>query len=1033
MKSDAAIGDGSAPDLPGETPPAEPMRFGDYLLEREIAHGGMGVVYQGRQAGLGRVVAVKLLLLGRYSSAESVERFKREAQAAAALRHPNIVAIHEVGEYDGQHYFSMEFVDGRSLADLLREGPIEPRRAAEIAQAVAGAIHYAHEQAVLHRDLKPSNVLIDALGRVRVTDFGLAKKLDGSSDLTVTGQMMGTPNYLSPEQAAGRNAELGPASDVYAIGAVLYELLTGRPPFLANSLQDTLLRIRDFEPVNPRALNPAVPRDLETICLKCLRKEPARRYATAQALADDLGRWLQQLPIEARPIRSAERVGLWCRRSPLQALLLAALMLALAGGFAGVLSQWWRAEKLRKQAEASRATAEAARREAETQAMDVRRRAYASDIQLAQRALAEGNIGRARDLLQRQRPAAGEVDLRGWEWRYLQQQCRSDALFTLASNQGAIAGLTSSSDGRWLAVVSEGGARLALWDLPARREAATVADGASHILAAFSPSAPLMAFAAVRERAGGGSECEACLWSPLQREAVRCWKLPGTCYGLAFSADGQRLVTTTPGEVSVWGVSNGVLLASHPLSGHSKDVTGPFAASRNLQCVAVGINSTSIKVINPESGKLLATISTNDMAVSGLAISPDNAILAVAYFGADPCVTLYELPGGREMRRLDFDNGYARELAFTDDGRTLLSACSDQAIRRWTLPGFEAAGVLRGHTYEVSCLALLPDGQRLASGSGDGQVLVWEAAASRNERGRCRLSVPGCLFWRFTPDSQAIILGSRDRQVIRRSGPAFEQSQTLLDLGTNLYAALVSDDCRWVAASDTKGKLRLWDLGNQTLRREVLTGGSNVVIWAFADNGNRVLIVDRNDQSLHEWDVVSGTIVDPSPNLTGWRVHEGFRQGNLCREAGREVLRRWGKVGPYPTNELTHVFTGAFTADERLFASDAGNGRLSVEEVSTGRQIVLMRAVLQGLHSVAFSGDGLLAVGSDRREAVKLWRLDNFQELLTLSAPGAIFGQTHFSPDGNQLGSLDQEGDLFIWRAPIWEELAETESPTRAD
>src|SRR6516164_853780 len=302
-----------------EPSPAAGLRFGDYLLEEEIAHGGMGVVYRARELSLSRTVAVKLLLLGRYSSADSIERFRREAEAVAALRHPNIVAIHEIGEQNGQQFFSMDYVDGRSLAEMLRLGPFEPRRSAEVVRDIAQAIHYAHEQGVLHRDLKPSNVLLDEFGQVRITDFGLAKRLDGSSDLTVTGQVVGTPNYLSPEQAAGKHAALGPASDVYSIGALMYELITGRPPFLANSLQETLLRIQNNQPVSPRALNPALHRDLETICLKCLGKEPERRYGSAQALAEDLQRWLQHQPIEARPVGIPERAWLWARRQPAQA------------------------------------------------------------------------------------------------------------------------------------------------------------------------------------------------------------------------------------------------------------------------------------------------------------------------------------------------------------------------------------------------------------------------------------------------------------------------------------------------------------------------------------------------------------------------------------------------------------------------------------------------------------------------------------------------------------------------------------------
>src|SRR6516225_8372250 len=311
------------------------LRFADYLLEQEIAHGGTGVVYRARQLSLGRTVAVKLLLLGRYSSAESVERFRREARSVAALRHPNIVAIHEIGEHEGQQFFSMDYVEGQNLAEAVRAGPLDPRRSAEIVRAIAQAIHFAHEHGVLHRDLKPSNVLLDEFEQVRITDFGLAKRLDGSSDLTVTGQVVGTPNYLSPEQAAGEHAALGPASDVYSIGALMYELLTGRPPFLSNSLQETLSRIQNNEPVSPRALNPALHRDLETICLKCLQKEPERRYGSAQALAEDLGRWLRHEPILARPIGTIERLKKWTRRNPRTAILVLLSSLAVVAFFVG--------------------------------------------------------------------------------------------------------------------------------------------------------------------------------------------------------------------------------------------------------------------------------------------------------------------------------------------------------------------------------------------------------------------------------------------------------------------------------------------------------------------------------------------------------------------------------------------------------------------------------------------------------------------------------------------------------------------------
>jgi serine/threonine protein kinase len=308
--------------------------FGDYELQEEIGRGGMGVVYKARQTSLNRIVAVKMLLHGDFASEEFVKRFHAEAEAAASLQHPNIVAIHEVGRHEGLHYFSMDYVEGRNLAELVGDRPLPPERAARYVQAVAEAVHHAHQHGILHRDLKPSNILVDALGQPRITDFGLAKRLDDSQpsslnpQLTLTGQVLGAPSYMPPEQAAGNRGQVGVTSDVYALGAVLYHLLTGRPPFLAETLAETLRQVQTREPVPPRQLNPGVPRDLETTCLRCLRKDPDRRYASAAALAEDLRRWRAGEAILARPLGFVEQTWRASRRHPTVATL---ATLALVG------------------------------------------------------------------------------------------------------------------------------------------------------------------------------------------------------------------------------------------------------------------------------------------------------------------------------------------------------------------------------------------------------------------------------------------------------------------------------------------------------------------------------------------------------------------------------------------------------------------------------------------------------------------------------------------------------------------------------
>jgi outer membrane protein assembly factor BamB len=333
----------AAPETPTVAPgeaispaPLDTIRyFGDYELLQEIARGGMGVVYRARQVSLNRFVALKMILSGQLASEDDVKRFHLEAQTAAGLQHPNIVAIHEVGEHDGQHYFSMDFVEGQSLADLVRENPLPPERAVRWVRTIAEGIQYAHQRGVLHRDLKPSNVLIDSFGQPRVTDFGLAKRIDRDTRLTATGAVVGTPSYMPPEQASADRGAIGPASDVYSLGAVLYELVTGRPPFRAATPFDTLLQVLEAEPAPPRLLNPAVGRDLETIILKCLAKQPARRYASAQALADDLGALLEGRPIQARRPGLAEKAVRWAgkqRRSAIVATVAAVIAVAAAAG-----------------------------------------------------------------------------------------------------------------------------------------------------------------------------------------------------------------------------------------------------------------------------------------------------------------------------------------------------------------------------------------------------------------------------------------------------------------------------------------------------------------------------------------------------------------------------------------------------------------------------------------------------------------------------------------------------------------------------
>jgi len=318
-----------APATKGGKPASK--SFGDYEIIALIAEGGMGVVYKARQTKLNRIVALKMIKSGELADEEQVERFYSEAKAAAKLDHPGIVPVYEVGKQNGQHFFSMAFVAGTSLRERVKnDGPFSPKRAVEILKTVAEAAQFGHDNGIIHRDIKPHNILLDESGSPRVTDFGLAKH--GDSEMTVAGQVMGTPSYMPPEQAEGKQDEIGAVSDVYSLGATLYYLLTGRPPFQAASKSETLRQVIITEPVPPRRLNPDIPRDLETICLKCLRKERSGRYSTAQDLSDDLGRWLENKPIVARRVTAIEKTWLWCKRKPVVVGLMATVFVVIAVG-----------------------------------------------------------------------------------------------------------------------------------------------------------------------------------------------------------------------------------------------------------------------------------------------------------------------------------------------------------------------------------------------------------------------------------------------------------------------------------------------------------------------------------------------------------------------------------------------------------------------------------------------------------------------------------------------------------------------------
>ncbi len=485
---------------------------GDYEVLGELGRGGMGVVYRARQRRLNRVVALKMILAGSHAGPEELSRFRREAAAIACLQHPNIVQVHESGEYQGKPFFSLEFIDGGSLDRKLNAAPLPPREAAALVETLARAMHAAHEQGIIHRDLKPANVLLTKDGTPKITDFGLAKKLD-EAGLSLSGAVMGTPSYMAPEQASGQVRAIDARTDVYALGAVLYECLTGRPPFRAATAMDTLMQVLQNEPVPPGRLAARCPRELETICLKCLEKQQDKRYDTAVSLAEDLRRFQSGESIAARPAGTAERAVKWVKRRPLVSALLALIALLAVGGAAGILTAYSVAVEQEKAArheseqarEAERKTGierdRALKAEADAKAQkktaDEERSRAVEETRRARRALAQSKIAEAEvawsagdAIAARGRLEEVATDLREWEWRCLTRITRG-SLYTLAGHTTRINGVAVSADGLLLASASHDGT-VKVWDVRTGKDLLTLAGHAGPVsAAAFSPDGRL--------------------------------------------------------------------------------------------------------------------------------------------------------------------------------------------------------------------------------------------------------------------------------------------------------------------------------------------------------------------------------------------------------------------------------------------------------------------------------------------------------------------------------------------------------------